>query len=60
MTLHELREALEGMVWQFGYRGVKSGRPIIWTGGLSALEEAFEASTGMTLITCQRKILHAR
>jgi len=43
VTLHELREALEGMVWQFGYRGVKSGRPIIWTGGLSALEEAFEA-----------------
>ena len=31
------------MVWQFGHRGVKDSRPIIWTGGLSALESAFEA-----------------
>ena len=38
-----LREALESMVWQFGYRGVKNGKPNIHTGGLSALEEAFEA-----------------
>ncbi len=37
------RDALESMVWQFGYRGVGNGKPIIWTGGLSALEEAFEA-----------------
>lgn len=37
------KEALEDMVWQFGYRGVKNGKPIIWTGGLSALEGAFEA-----------------
>jgi len=29
------------MVFQFGYRGVKDGRPIISTGGLSALESAF-------------------
>ena len=37
------REALEGMVYQFGYRGVKGGEPIISTGGNSALEQAFEA-----------------
>lgn len=37
-----LRDALESMVWQFGYRGVKNNKPIIWTGGLSALDEAFE------------------
>ena len=37
------KEALEDMVWQFGYRGVKNNKPIIWTGGLSALEGAFEA-----------------
>jgi len=36
------REALESMVWQFGHRGVKNGKPVIHTGGLSALEEAFE------------------
>lgn len=39
----ELREALEGMVWQFGYKGVKNGRRIIHTAGLSALEYAFDA-----------------
>jgi hypothetical protein len=38
-----LREALEDMVYQFGYDGVKDGQPTIWTGGLSALEGAFEA-----------------
>ncbi len=37
------REALEDLVWQFGYRGVKDGKPVIHTGGLSALETAFEA-----------------
>ena len=37
------KEALEEMVWQFGYRGTKNNQPIIWTGGLSALESAFEA-----------------
>ena len=37
-----LHEVLEDMVWQFGYRGVKNKRPVIHTGGLSALEAAFE------------------
>ena len=37
------KEALEDMVFQFGYRGVRNGKPMIWTGGLSALESAFEA-----------------
>ena len=41
MTL--ILEALESMVWQFAYRGVKGRKLMIWTGGLSALEEAFEA-----------------
>lgn len=36
------KEALEDMVFQFGHRGVKNKKPMIWTGGLSALEEAFE------------------
>ena len=31
------------MVYQFGFRGVREGKPMIWAGGLSALEEAFEA-----------------
>lgn len=38
-----MRDALESMVYQFGYEAVKRGRPAIMTGGLSALEEAFEA-----------------
>ena len=42
-TLQEVRSALESMVQQFGHRGVTNGKPIIWTGGLSALEEAFDA-----------------
>jgi hypothetical protein len=38
------KEALEGMVWQFAYRSVgKDNKSILWTGGLSALEGAFEA-----------------
>lgn len=41
--MNKYKDALEEMVWQFGYRGVKDGRPTIWTGGLSALEGAFEA-----------------
>ena len=41
--MNKYREALEDMVWQFGYRGVKNKRPVIHTGGLSALEGAFEA-----------------
>lgn len=36
------KDALEDMVWQFGYRGVKNGKPMMWTGGLSALEHAFD------------------
>ena len=39
----KLEQALESMLVQFGYRGVKGNRPIICTGGLSALEEAFDA-----------------
>uniref|UniRef100_A0A6M3JGN9 Uncharacterized protein n=2 Tax=viral metagenome TaxID=1070528 RepID=A0A6M3JGN9_9ZZZZ len=39
----EVREALEEMVWQFAYRGVQDGKPILYTGGLSALESAFAA-----------------
>ena len=38
-----LKEALEEMVWQFAYRGVKGKKSILHTGGLSALESAFEA-----------------
>ncbi len=39
----DYKEALEEMVWQFGYRGVKNKLPVIHTGGLGALESAFEA-----------------
>jgi hypothetical protein len=38
-----MEEALINMVFQFGYRGVVDNKPCITTGGLSALEEAFEA-----------------
>jgi hypothetical protein len=38
-----MEEALIDMVYQFGYRGVVNGKPVISTGGLSALESAFEA-----------------
>ncbi len=34
--------ALEDMVYQFGYDTVVDGYPALTTGGLSALEEAFE------------------
>ena len=30
------------MLYQFAYDGVKDGRPVLHTGGLSALEYAFE------------------
>jgi len=40
--MSEIREALESMVEQFAYHGVKNQKPVIHTGGLSALEEAFE------------------
>lgn len=39
----DYKEALLDMVFQFGYRGVRGGKPMIWTAGLSALEGAFEA-----------------
>ena len=39
--MNKYKEALEEMVWQFGYRGVKNNKPVIHTGGLSALESAF-------------------
>jgi len=38
-----MKEALEDMIFQFGYRSVVNGKPVIFTGGLSALESAFEA-----------------
>ena len=41
--MNKLKEVLEELVFQFAPRGVKTGKPIIWTGGLSALEGAFEA-----------------
>lgn len=37
--VRRLREALESMVYQFGY---DDGKGNFWCGGLSALEEAFE------------------
>lgn len=38
-----IRDALESMVWQFAYRRAENGFPVLATGGLSALEEAFAA-----------------
>jgi hypothetical protein len=37
-----MKEVLERMVMQFGYQGIINGKPVISTGGMSALEEAFE------------------
>lgn len=39
--IENYKSALESMIYQFGYHGVKDGKPCIGTGGLSALEEAF-------------------
>ena len=39
----DITEALVGMVWQFAHKGQKNGKPIVFTGGLSALEDAFTA-----------------
>ena len=39
----ELKEALVSMVEQFAYRGTFEGRENLHTGGLSALEDAFDA-----------------
>jgi len=41
--MNKYKEALESMVWQFGYRGLRGKRQMIYSGGLSALEEAFDA-----------------
>lgn len=41
-TEDELREVVNDLVWQFGYRVVNKGRPSITSGGLSALEDAFD------------------
>jgi hypothetical protein len=38
-----MKEALEDMIYQFGYRSVIDKKPCLITGGLSALESAFEA-----------------
>lgn len=43
MMPSKYKEALEDMVWQFRHRGTKNNQPVIYTGGLSALEGAFEA-----------------
>jgi len=39
--IRQFREVLEEMVWQFGVHGIKDGKPVIGTGGTSALEAAF-------------------
>jgi hypothetical protein len=38
----ELRDALEDMLYQFAYKGVHNKTAVLSTGGLSALEDAFE------------------
>jgi len=40
-----VKDALEGMIWQFAYRGNTrtTGEPMLYCGGLSALEDAFSA-----------------
>ena len=43
MDAERLKDALEDMVYQFGYRSVIGGKRCFTTGGLSALENAFEA-----------------
>ncbi len=42
VEMNRYKDALEEMVWQFAYRGVKNGKSVMHTGGLSALESAFE------------------
>ena len=41
--MEKFRDALEDMVFQFGYRDVKNNKPVIHTAGLNALEYAFDA-----------------
>lgn len=38
-----LEDALNSMCWQFAYRVVNRGKRTLTTGGLSALERAFDA-----------------
>lgn len=40
--MSKYKDALEDMLWQFAYRGVKSKKPCLFNGGLSALEHAFD------------------
>jgi hypothetical protein len=40
--MNKYKEELESMVWQFAYRSLKGNRLVLTTGGLSALEGAFE------------------
>lgn len=42
MAKSKYRDALEDMVYQFGYSTSKDGQPAIGNGGLSALEHAFD------------------
>jgi hypothetical protein len=42
MSNNPIRDALESMVWQFAHRGTIKGKTALSTGGLSALEEAFQ------------------
>jgi len=41
--MNKYKDALEEMVCQFAHRGVKDGKSVLHTGGLSALETAFTA-----------------
>ena len=41
--MDKYEDALDSMVRQFAPRGVKDGVPVLFTGGLSALEESFRA-----------------
>ena len=41
--MNDIRQALEDMVWQFAYRGIVKCKLVLHTGGLSALESAFDA-----------------
>lgn len=42
MNMILMRDCIESLVWQFGFRAVVSGRRVLSSGGLSVLEEAFD------------------
>lgn len=42
-TKQELREALLDMVEQYAFENNRGGREYYWTGGMGALENAFDA-----------------